>query len=143
MNRHVATVLAMLLLSARALAQQLTLSEARALEAERAEALRLGDIASADAIYAGDFIGISRTGEVVRKPELLETLRRRGVNTLTFEMLELEVRSLDGLAFLLGRHVGRDAAGRTVREGRVLHVYAKRGDRWQIVSAQATPIVRD
>ena len=117
------------------------IAEFRRIEKDRAEALRLGDVDAVDRLYADDFVGVSRTGAVVRKAELLQTIRKRGVNDVTFTMDELEVRLLNDLAFVLGHHVGRDAGGTLVREGRVLHVYAKRDGRWRLVSAQATPII--
>jgi ketosteroid isomerase-like protein len=123
-------------------AEEGTLAEFRRIERDRAEALRLGDADAVDRLYADDFVGVSRTGQVVRKPELLRTVRGRGVNNVTFTMVELELRWINGLAFVLGHHVGKDASGRLVREGRVLHVYARRDGQWKVVSAQATPLVR-
>jgi ketosteroid isomerase-like protein len=118
------------------------LAEFRQIERDRAEALRLGDVDAVDRLYADDFVGVSRTGQVVRKADLLGTVRRRGVNDVTFTMEELELRWVNDLAFVLGHHVGKDASGKLVREGRVLHVYAKRDGQWRVVSAQATPLVR-
>lgn len=122
------------------LADDALVREFQAIERDRAEALRTGDAAAVDRLYADDFVGVSRTGQIVRKPELLRVIRERGVNDLTFTMRELEVRLLNDLAFVLGRLVGKDASGKVIREGRVLHVYGRRGNRWRMVSAQATPI---
>ena len=115
-------------------------AEFHRIEKDRADSLRLADVEAIDLLYADDFVGISRTGQVVRKPELLRAIRERGVNDVTFAMKELEVRRIEGLAFVLGRLTGTDANGKVVREGRVLHVYAKREGRWKLVSAQATPL---
>jgi ketosteroid isomerase-like protein len=142
MKRAAILGLAVCLLAPRTSAAQEGLAEFRRIEKDRAEALRLGDLDAADRLYADDFVGVSRTGQVVRKAELLQNLRARGVNDVTFTMEELEVRWINDLAFVLGHHVGRDADGKLVREGRVLHVYAKRDGRWRVVSAQATPIGR-
>lgn len=140
MKRAASLVLAVWLLAPGLSAGEEDVAEFRRLETARAEALRLGDVEAVDRIYADDFVGISRTGQVVRKPELLRAVRERGVNSVTFTMKELELRWINSLAFVLGRLAGTDAEGKIVREGRILHIYAKRDGVWKVVSAQATPL---
>jgi hypothetical protein len=50
------------------------------------------------------------------------------------------VRRVGDVALVLGRIVGRDEGGAVVRDGRFLHVYARREGEWKLVAAQATPV---
>jgi ketosteroid isomerase-like protein len=115
--------------------------EFRAIEEARSLALKTADVPAVDRLYADDFVGISASGEVIRKKELLENVRARGPQELTFVAEDLEVRLEGEIALVMGRIRGRDPGGRLVRDGRFLHVYARRDGEWQIVAAQATPIV--
>jgi ketosteroid isomerase-like protein len=112
----------------------------REIEAERSRALKAADLPAIERLYADDFVGISATGEVLRKRELVDNIRRRGASDVTFTADELEARRVGEVALVLGRIVGRDASGDVVREGRFLHVYRERDGQWTLVAATATPI---
>ncbi|HJS73107.1 MAG TPA: nuclear transport factor 2 family protein [Vicinamibacteria bacterium] len=113
----------------------------REIEAERSRALQAADLPAIERLYADDFVGISATGDVIRKRELVENIRHRGASDVTFTAEELEARQVGEVALVLGRIVGRDAGGAVVREGRFLHVYREREGQWKLVAATATPIV--
>jgi ketosteroid isomerase-like protein len=114
--------------------------EFREIEAERSRALKEADIPAIERFYADDFVGVSASGQIVRKRELVENIRRRGPQELTFTAEELEARLVGDVALVLGRIVGRDASDAVVRDGRFLHVYARRDGEWKLVAAQATSV---
>jgi ketosteroid isomerase-like protein len=118
------------------------LGQFREIEAERSRALKEADLPAIERLYAEDFVGISASGEVIRKQELVENVRRRGPQDLTFTAEEIEARQVGEVVLVLGRILGRDASAAVVREGRFLHVYARREDQWKLVAATATPAAR-
>ncbi len=123
-----------------AAASESLLEQFREIEAERSRALKAADLPAIERLYAEDFVGISASGDVLHKKELVENVRRRGPQEVTFTAEELEARQVGEVVLVLGRIVGKDGAGAIVRDGRFLHVYAKREDEWKLVAATATPI---
>jgi ketosteroid isomerase-like protein len=134
--------MSVVLLALIAAAAEDLLGQFREIEAERSRALKEADLPAIERLYAEDFVGISASGEVIPKQELVENIRRRGPQDRTFTAEELEARQVGEVILVLGRILGRDASGAIVREGRILHVYAKREDQWKLVAATATPAAR-
>jgi ketosteroid isomerase-like protein len=119
------------------------LREFEEIERSRSHALKMADLAALDRLYDAAFVGISASGRLLRKADLIENVRTRGIQDTTFTADEIEVRIVDKIALVMGRIVGRSSAGTLVREGRFLHVYTKGEQGWKLVAAQATPIVHE
>ena len=68
------------LLALLAAASEDLLGRFREIEAERSRALKAADLPAIERLYADDFVGISATGEVIRKRELVDNIRRRGAS---------------------------------------------------------------
>ena len=117
------------------------LREFAGIERRRSDALRANDVTTLERIYARDFIGITAAGRRLTRGEMIANVKTRGPQTTEFSAEELEAKRAEGLALVTGRIVGRDTAGNVVTSGRFLHVYRREGGDWQIIAAQATPIV--
>jgi ketosteroid isomerase-like protein/dienelactone hydrolase len=113
-------------------------AQVRALEEKRQGAIRGGDRATLEALYADDFHGVTSAGFDVDKAAILRVLSRTDPST-RFSTEELKVRAIGEAAVAEGRIVGRAGEGRVLVDFRYLHVWAKRDGAWKIVAGQSTP----
>jgi ketosteroid isomerase-like protein len=116
------------------------LAEMRALEAERGAAIRSGDVAALERIYAADFEGLTATGVIVHRDQLFALFERTRANNAeliassTSEVLS--ARREGDVIVVVGRlHFGG-------AESMYTHVFRRAGDHWELFAAAASPIPR-
>lgn len=115
----------------------------RALEAEGRAAAMSGDPEAHDRLLASDWTNINSNGTVTAKPQLLALLKSSPFKFLSIEDEDLSVRIYGETAVVTGRSTRKRAgpSGEAVTQSvRFTRVYAERDGRWQVVSAQTTPI---
>jgi uncharacterized protein (TIGR02246 family) len=118
--------------------------ELRALETARTEAIRAGDAATLERIYADDFRGVTSGGQAVDKADILEVLKK-AAGGLPAEIADLKVRIYGETAVVtaLIRQSALSQEGRVpVSSFRYTHIYARRDGRWQIIAGQSTNVPR-
>lgn len=115
----------------------------RALEVEGRKAAMSGDPESHDRLLAADWTNINSNGTVTTKSQLLALLKSSPFTFLSIEDEDVSVRIYGGTAVVTGRSARKraGASGESVTQSvRFTRVYAERDGRWQVVSAQTTPI---
>ncbi|WP_280151112.1 nuclear transport factor 2 family protein [Piscinibacter sp. XHJ-5] len=118
----------------RSVEEQLT-----AIESQRREAIRRGDFAALEQIYAPGFIAIAGNGQVIDRSRLFDVLRQTD-SSLAFSTDEVRVQANGDTAVFIGRLVARNAAGAVVFQSRFSHVFVREGGRWVCIAGQSTPI---
>jgi ketosteroid isomerase-like protein len=115
----------------------------RTLEAEGRKAALSGDPEAHDRLLAADWTNINTNGTVTTKPQLLALLKSSPFTFLSIEDEDVSVRIFGETAVVTGRSTRKRAgpSGEAVTQAvRFTRVYAERDGRWQVVSAQTTPI---
>jgi ketosteroid isomerase-like protein len=104
-----------------------------------------GDAPALEVILADDFMGDSPTGGAQTKAQHIADAKANAPDTAnsTYTADEYTVRFLDPNTAVMthrasekGMKKGKEYAA----QHRSMHVWVKRGDRWQVVASQATPI---
>ena len=114
-------------------------NELRGLEERRRAAIRQGDRASLETIYADDFQGVVGNGQVIDRATLV-TVLTRPTPGITFTTTEIVIKPIaDGTALFTGRLTGKDASGSVVSDARFTHLFVERAGRWQCIAGQSTP----
>jgi ketosteroid isomerase-like protein len=124
----------------------LLVTPARAVQNERDEIVRLehaqaaavvaADLPTLDAIYADDFRFTHGTGEVQTKTEWLDDLRTGRRVYESREVTDLDVERHGDIAVTYGRleiRLRRDGQNQYF-SARYVRVYARRDERWQLIS---------
>ena len=109
--------------------------ELRALEAARTQAIRAGDRATLERLYAEDFHGVTSAGQVVDKARILEILKG-AANGPAAEVQDVRVRIFGETAIVTGLIRLPDYSFRYT------HIYVQREGRWQLTAGQSTNIPR-
>jgi hypothetical protein len=109
------------------------------------EAGTRGDAAVLEGILADDFMGISPTGGVMTKAQNIAEAKANAPNitNATYVADEYSVRFLDPNTAVMTHSVvakGLNKGKEFTDQHRSMHVWVKRGDRWQVVASQATQI---
>jgi len=116
----------------------------RALEAAGRAAALIGDPEAHDRLLAADWNNINSNGTVTTKPQLLALLKSSPFRFLSIEDEDVSIRIYGESAVVTGRSTrkreGRPGEPPTTQTVRFTRVYAGRDGRWQVVSAQTTPI---
>ena len=110
-----------------------------ALEQRRSQAIARHDMKFLEEIYADDFRGVTAIGYEVDKAKLMQVFKLDDPRT-KFSTDDLSARVFGKAAIVTGRLTGRTPAGEITSQSRYMHVYVKRGNRWQIVAGQGTPL---
>lgn len=114
------------------------LAEMCALEVERGAAIRSGDPAALERLYAGDFVGISGASVQVTREQLLAAFARaRSAGPQMFEGSTSEVLSArreGNVVIVMGRlhFAGADSM--------YTHVFRWTGDHWEMIAGATSPI---
>jgi len=106
------------------------------LEHAQAAAVVAADLATLDAIYADDFRFTHGTGEVQTKTEWLDDLRTGRRVYESREVTDLDVERHGDIAVTYGRleiRLRRDGQNQYF-SARYVRVYARRDERWQLIS---------
>jgi hypothetical protein len=111
------------------------------LERKRSAAIASHDTVWLMTVYAQDFRGVTANGARVDRSALFRVFARDNPDS-RFLIDELEVQWLSPTTALVrGRLTTLTTAGQVLGSSRYLHVYLKRGERWEIVAAQGTVVV--
>jgi ketosteroid isomerase-like protein len=115
-------------------------SELRALESRWNEAIVRKDTAVLGRILGDDFVIITADGQIGSKSQLLEVVAAPDAVIDPFVTEDVKVRVYGDAAVLTGRFTQTGTYKGRRFESRCLYtdVYAKRGQQWVAVSAQAT-----
>jgi hypothetical protein len=103
-----------------------------------------GDSAALDNIVADDFMGVSPTGAQTKAQHIAEAKANApNITNATYTADEYSVRFLDPNTAVMthsasekGMNKGKEYTG----QHRSMHVWVKRGGKWQVVASQATPV---
>jgi len=102
------------------------------------------DAVALDRILADDIVEIESTGQVQTKAEDLADLKSGEFKLESLSFGDMKVRVFGNVAVvngpyaMKGTYKGKDIS----HEGRFTDVFAKRQGRWQCVSTQMTPIIK-
>ena len=112
--------------------------ELLSIERQRSEAIARHDMEYLDKLYTDDFRGVTALGYEVNKKRLMDVFKLDNPR-VKFELDELQARVFDKTAIVTGRLTGMATANNElVHESRYIHVYVKRGGRWQLIAGQGT-----
>ena len=104
-------------------------------------AIRTGDMAALERLYAADFQGIAGNGRSVDRATLFAVFRRNAGGDFVAEGEILSAREISGLIFAEGRlRLWSGDRSRLLSDSLYLHIFRRNGDRWEMVSGSATPI---
>lgn len=114
------------------------------LDKEWGEAGLRGDSAVLERILADDFIGNGPTG-IATKAQNIDEAKANAANVTnaTYVADEYTVRFLNPNTAVMTHSAiekGLNKGKEYTEQHRSMHVWVKRGDRWQVVASQATPI---
>jgi uncharacterized protein (TIGR02246 family) len=119
--------------------------EIRRLEALSREATLKNDAEVLNQLLADNWMNTNAGGTVTTKAQLIEILKTNAFKFISIENDDVKVRVYGDAAVVTGRskstRIGRDNTPVT-GEVRFTRVYAKPDGRWQVVSAQSTPITQ-
>jgi ketosteroid isomerase-like protein len=108
----------------------------------RIHARAVGDVATLSRIYADDYVLITAEGDTRSKQDQIDEIKSGRLRFAPLAPTERTVRLFGDVALV----TSRDPAS-IVRNGqeiggdlRMVRVYVRRWDRWQLVSAQATRV---
>lgn len=123
--------------------KQLTPRAVLATDDRRYDALRRGDPAPLESIYADDYTLVTATGEVKTKADQIRQLKSGELHYVKFDVVERSVRMYGDVAVVLS--VQNDVIvqnGRQIIAGkeRVTRVYKYMDGMWRVITTHATPI---
>jgi len=96
-----------------------------------------------DQLLAATWLNTNANGTITTKPQLLALLQSHPFAFLSIDDEDVLVRGYNDVAIVTGRSTRRRASSDTsitTQVVRFTRVYAYIENRWQVVSAQATPI---
>lgn len=129
-------ILALLL----ALAAPSLQAEMQALEGQRNAAIRAGDTATLERLYAPDFQGIAAGGARVDRSALLAIFARNAGGDFAAESEILSAREEGGLVIVEGRlRLTSGDRARLISESLYLHIFRRSGNGWEMIAGAATP----
>jgi hypothetical protein len=124
-----------------AMAAPSLLAEMQAVEARRNAAIRAGDSATLERLYAPDFHGIAVGGVRVDRDALLAVFRRNAGGDFMAESEILSAREEGGLVLAEGRlRLWNRDRSRLVGDSFYLHVFRRNRGAWEMIEGAATPI---
>lgn len=116
-------------------------AEMQAVESARNAAIRSGDRAALERLYAADFQGIAGSGARVDRATLFAVFQRNAGGDFAAESTILSAREANGLVLAEGRlRLWSGDRQRLLSDGHYLHVFRRNGDHWEMVSGAAVPI---
>jgi hypothetical protein len=116
-------------------------AEMQAVESARNAAIRAGDRAALERLYAADFQGIAGNGTRVDRATLMAVFQRNAGGDFVAESTILNAREVNGLVLAEGRLTLRSGdRQRLLGDSHYLHVFRRSGGRWEMVGGAAVPI---
>lgn len=113
--------------------------EVRAIDDQRAEAVRLKNLGMLGQIYAADYLGVGIDGQVLDRAQLFQRIMR-GDAALALSTDDIRVQVIGDTAVFLGRVTARAPTGEVTSVTRVSQVFVRRDGQWWCVASQATPV---
>ena len=109
---------------------------------ERNEALRRGDPAPLERIYADDYTLVTSLGQVRTKADQINELRSGQLRYPTIEILDRQIRMYGDVAVVLSRQKNSIAQGsqQIVGDERVTRIYKQIDGAWRVIATHATSI---
>ena len=131
----------LLMLAERAPTPDPLLTEMQQLESSRNVAIKAGDLATLEKLYAADFTGIAGDGTRVDRPTLFSVFIRNAGKDFTADSKILAARKLSKrLVAVEGRLRLINSAGATISDSNYLHIFRHNGQHWEMVEGAAVPI---
>ena len=116
-------------------------AEMQALEASRNAAIRTGDMAALERLYAPDFHGIAAGGARVDRATLLAVFRRNAGGGFTAESEILSARQEGALVIAEGRlRLFSTPDRRLLSDSFYMHIFRRHAGGWQMIAGAATPV---
>ncbi|WP_341703382.1 nuclear transport factor 2 family protein [Ferrovibrio sp.] len=112
------------------------------LEDRRYRAMLEGDVAALDAMLAPELVYTHSNAEMDSKASYLDKVGRGIFHYLEIGREDEEIRILDTVAIVTGCMVGRVEVGGVLRKlnNRFVAIWLQRGDKWEFVVYQPTPV---
>lgn len=116
-------------------------AEMQQVESARNAAIRTGDRAALERLYAADFQGIAGSGARVDRTTLFQVFQRNASGDFFAESTILSAREANGLVLAEGRlRLWSGDRHRLLSDSYYLHVFRRNGDHWEMLSGAAVPI---
>ena len=109
------------------------------IETQRRDAIKAGDFATLERIYAPEFVAVAGNGQIVDRARLFAIFKQTDPSVV-FTTDEIRVQARGNTAVFLGRLVARSANGALLFQSRFSHVFVRDGARWVCIAGQSTPI---
>jgi 3',5'-cyclic AMP phosphodiesterase CpdA len=126
------------------MSEPLTEATVQALEEELREATLQNNVAAHEHLLADTWLNINANGTITSKEQLLALLQTQPFTFHSIEDTDVLIRGYPGVVIVTGRSTRQraSAAGERITQVvRFTRVYAKLGEDWQVVAAQATPVI--
>ena len=113
-----------------------------ATDEQRMDALRRGDPAPLERIYADDYTLVTGLGQVRSKVDQINELKSGALRYADIRSVERQVRLYGDVAVVVSRQKAdiRQGSHRITGDERVTRVYKNFDGQWKVISTQATPI---
>jgi hypothetical protein len=116
-------------------------AEMQAVEAGRNAAIRAGDMAALERLYAPDFHGIAAGGARVDRATLLGVFRRNAGGAFVAESEILSARREGNLVIAEGRlRLFSTSDHRLLSDSFYMHIFRDRTGHWEMIAGAATPV---
>jgi hypothetical protein len=115
------------------------------IEEIQVQAVMKGDAEVLDRIYADDFAYTNQFGELIPRAQVLAGFRSGKARLFSMKHDDIRIRVYGNTVVFTFRSIGAFHYKGKVSEGprRITNVYVKLGGRWQLVSHQATDVVKE
>lgn len=116
--------------------------EIKQLERDRQDAFVRNDIDALERTTADDYTTINGSGKLSTKPQMMQNLRQGKTKVLSVKLDDLKARIYGNTAVLTGVYRDVNVRDGVQRETNVLftRIFVKRGDHWEAVAYQQTPV---
>ncbi len=113
-----------------------------AIDEQRMDALRRGDPAPLERIYADDYTLVTGLGEVRSKADQIKELKSGALRYADIRSVERQVRLYGDVAVVVSRQQAdiRQGSHRITGDERVTRVYKNFDGQWKVIATHATPI---
>jgi ketosteroid isomerase-like protein len=116
-------------------------AEMQTVEASRNAAIRAGDMAALEQLYAPDFHGIAGGGARVDRAALFAVFRRNAGGDFIADSEILSAREEGGLVLVEGRlRLWSGDRSRLISDSFYLHVFRRNRGHWEMIEGAATPV---
>ena len=116
-------------------------AEMQQVEWTRNAAIKAGDLAALEKLYAPEFKGIAGNGTIVDRPTLFAVFKGNAGGSITADSKILSARRVaTGLVAVYGRLRLVTADGMMVSDSHYLHIFRRKGQNWEMIEGAAVPV---